>query len=378
MIQIKFYPPKELDDLACWRIAVDLEAPHNAGMNTDPSPHHIPLNASLDACHPTSNLVDRFGRQVDYLRVSVTDKCDLRCSYCLPKGFRGFEEPENWLNFAEIERVVAAFGRMGVRRVRLTGGEPLLRKNLSHLVQALSSYSEIEDISLSTNATQLEKHAEALYAAGVRRVNVSLDSLDRACVESITGSDNLQQVMRGLQAAKQVGMRPIKLNMVVLGGINDHEIKRMVGFCMEEGFILRLIEAMPVGSTGQASQFRDLQPIREELVKSFDLQPMVEEIGGGPARYWSNRDGSSTVGFISPMSQHFCATCNRVRLGVDGTLYMCLGQNSQFPLRQRLRDGISDIELEQCIREAIELKPERHEFNSKPTQIIRFMSQTGG
>ena len=320
MIQIKFYPPKELDDLACWRIAVDLEAPHNAGMNTDPSPHHIPLNASLDACHPTSNLVDRFGRQVDYLRVSVTDKCDLRCSYCLPKGFRGFEEPENWLNFAEIERVVAAFGRMGVRRVRLTGGEPLLRKNLSHLVQALSSYSEIEDISLSTNATQLEKHAEALYAAGVRRVNVSLDSLDRACVESITGSDNLQQVMRGLQAAKRVGMRPIKLNMVVLGGINDHEIKRMVGFCMEEGFILRLIEAMPVGSTGQASQFRDLQPIREELVKSFDLQPMVEEIGGGPARYWSNRDGSSTVGFISPMSQHFCATCNRVRLGVDGTL----------------------------------------------------------
>lgn len=342
--------------------------------STRQSPSQTPVNAF--GAH--AGLCDRFGRRIDYLRVSVTDKCDLRCSYCMPKGFRGFEEPQNWLNFAEIERVVAAFGRLGVHRVRLTGGEPLLRRNLSTLVQALAAHTEISDISLSTNATQLEKHAAELFAAGVRRVNVSLDSLDRACVESITGSDSFEQVMRGLQAAKRVGMRPIKLNMVVLGGVNEHEVKRMAQFCINEGFILRLIEAMPMGSTGQASHFCDLQPIRESLVKAFDLEPMAEEIGGGPARYWTNRSRTSTIGFISPLSQHFCATCNRVRLGVDGTLYMCLGQNAQLPLRQHLRNGISDVELEQLIREAIELKPERHEFQSKPTQIVRFMSQTGG
>ena len=376
MIQIKFYPPKELYKLASWRIAVNAETPQNVVLKLGPRLDYMHQFTSLS--QQRAELRDRFGRRIDYLRVSVTDKCDLRCSYCMPKGFRGFEEPENWLSFLEIERVVAAFGRLGVSRVRLTGGEPLLRRDLPNLVRAIASHHEISDISLSTNATQLEKHASALFAAGVRRVNVSLDSLDRACVESITGSDNLEQVMRGLQAAKHVGMQPIKLNMVVLGGVNEHEVKRMAQFCMDEGFILRLIEAMPMGTTGQSSRFCDLQPIRESLVKTFDLRPMAEEIGGGPARYWSNLDRTSTIGFISPLSQHFCATCNRVRLGVDGTLYMCLGQDSQLPLRGLLRGGISDAELEQTIRGAVELKPERHEFQDKPTQIVRFMSQTGG
>ncbi|WMW81713.1 GTP 3',8-cyclase MoaA [Undibacterium cyanobacteriorum] len=325
-----------------------------------------------------ANLQDRFGRKIDYLRVSVTDKCDLRCSYCMPKGFRGFEEPENWLTFAEIERVVAAFGRLGVRRVRLTGGEPLLRRDLPRLVGALASHLELEDISLSTNATQLEKHAQALFDAGVRRINVSLDSLDRACVQKITGSDNLEQVMRGLRLAKEIGMRPIKLNMVVMRGVNDHEVSRMTAFCMREGFILRFIEAMPMGSTGQASAYCDLGPIREQLVREFDLIPVAKELGGGPARYWQARNGEGTIGFISPISQHFCASCNRVRLAVDGTLYMCLGQEAAFPLRPYLRQGVTDQALEQLLLQAIELKPERHEFNSKPHQVVRFMSQTGG
>ena len=323
-------------------------------------------------------LRDRFGRDVDYLRVSVTDKCDLRCSYCMPKGFRGFEEPENWLSFVEIERVVAAFGRLGVRRVRLTGGEPLLRRNLPDLVAALVRHPELEDISLSTNATQLEKHAQALFDAGVGRINVSLDSLDRACVQRITGSDSFEQVMRGLRLAKQVGIQPIKLNMVVMRGVNDHEVSRMTAFCMREGFILRFIEAMPMGSTGQASAYCDLGPIRDQLVREFDLRPVAKEMGGGPARYWQTADGTGTIGFISPISQHFCASCNRVRLAVDGTLYMCLGQEAAFPLRPHLRAGISDQELEALLLEAIELKPERHEFTSKPQQVIRFMSQTGG
>ena len=323
-------------------------------------------------------LTDRFGRRISYLRLSVTDRCDLRCSYCMPKGFSGFEEPENWLRFDEINRVVAAFGRMGVGRVRLTGGEPLLRRHLPQLVSQLAVLPGISDISLSTNATQLHKHAQTLYAAGVRRINVSLDSLDKACTEKITGRDSFSSIMAGLQAGKKAGFSPVKLNMVVMRGVNDHEIMRMAQFCFEEGFILRLIEAMPMGDTGRNSQYMDIGPIRDELVRTFQLTPAAEELGGGPARYWSTADRKGTIGFISPISQHFCATCNRVRMSVDGTLYMCLGQEEKFELRPLLRAGVSDAELEMAIRNAIELKPERHEFNSQRHKIIRFMSQTGG
>jgi cyclic pyranopterin phosphate synthase len=326
--------------------------------------------------HP--HLVDRFGRRISYLRLSVTDKCDLRCSYCMPKGYSGFEEPDNWLRFDEIQRVVAAFARMGVARLRLTGGEPLLRRGLPQLVQQLHDLPGLQDISLSTNATQLHKHAKSLYDAGVSRINVSLDTLDRACMEQITGRDSFTSIMAGLKAGKQAGFQPIKLNMVVLRGINDHEILRMAQFCFDEGFILRLIETMPMGATGRNSQYLDIGPIREQLVRTFGLQPAAAELGGGPARYWSTRDGKGTIGFISPISQHFCASCNRVRMTVDGTLYMCLGQEEKVELRTVLRAGITDSELETLIRAAIELKPEKHEFNENPQKIIRFMSQTGG
>lgn len=326
----------------------------------------------------STGLVDRFGRRLSYLRVSVTDKCDLRCSYCIPKGFHGFEEPENWLSFDEIERVVVTFSRLGVGRVRLTGGEPLLRRHLPHLVSRLSAIEGLSDLSLSTNATQLEKYADELVEAGLKRINVSLDSLDRACTEKITGRDSFERIMAGLQAGKRAGFQPIKLNMVVMRGVNDHEIDDMVRFCFEEGFVLRFIEAMPMGSTGQNTEYLDIGPVRERLVKHFDLVPEASELGGGPARYWRSQDGRGTVGFITPMSQHFCASCNRVRLSVDGTLYMCLGQEEKFELRPLLRAGVTDQELEAAIRQAIELKPERHEFNQQRHKIIRFMSQTGG
>jgi cyclic pyranopterin phosphate synthase len=330
------------------------------------------LNTQLPA------LIDRFGRRLDYLRISVTDRCDLRCSYCIPKGFSGFEEPENWLSFDEIERVVAAFARMGVARIRLTGGEPLLRRNLSQLAARIKQLPQVQDLSISTNATQLHKHAQALKQAGVDRVNVSLDSLDRACMEKITGRDSFASIMRGLASAKAAGLAPIKLNMVVMQGVNDHEIDTMVQFCFEQGFVLRFIEAMPMGDTGRNAHYLALDSIRERLVQRFQLRALAEELGGGPARYWGREDGSGTLGFITPMSQHFCATCNRVRMAVDGTLYMCLGQEEKMELRPLLRAGISDAELEQVIRQAIELKPAQHDFNQARHKIIRFMSQTGG
>jgi cyclic pyranopterin phosphate synthase len=322
-------------------------------------------------------LTDRFGRTIEYLRLSVTDRCDLRCTYCMPEGFKDFEEPADWLTFDEVERVVAAFGRLGVRRVRLTGGEPLLRRNLPDLAARISSLPGIDDLSLSTNATQLDKHAVALRRAGVKRINVSLDSLQAERVEKINGRPVLDKILAGLMAGKAAGFAPIKINMVAMQGENDDEIDDMVAFCLEHGFVLRMIEAMPMGDTGRNAHYLDLQPVQQRLQERFGLVEAVMP-GGGPARYLRAPDGKFSVGFITPMSQHFCGTCNRVRLSVDGTLYMCLGQEEKFQLRPLLRAGASDTEIETAIRAAIELKPERHEFKEAPQKILRFMSMTGG
>ncbi|TDR79642.1 GTP 3',8-cyclase MoaA [Paludibacterium purpuratum] len=323
-------------------------------------------------------LQDRFGRRIDYLRLSLTDRCDLRCSYCRPREFDGYAEPDTWLTFDEIERVVAAFSRMGAGRIRLTGGEPLLRNNLVGLVGRLSSLPGIRDLSLSTNATQLAKHAQSLKAAGLARINVSLDSLDRACVRAVSGRDSLDAAMAGIMAGKAAGLTPIKINMVAMRGINEHEIERMAAFCFEHDFILRLIEAMPIGEAGRNTAYLPLDEVRQRLVKRFGLVPSSVELGGGPARYWESADGRGRVGFITPISQHFCATCNRVRLSVDGTLYLCLGQEERYELRPLLRAGVDDAGLDAAIRAAIELKPHSHDFIAAPEKIIRFMSQTGG
>ena len=322
-------------------------------------------------------LTDQFGRRIDYLRLSVTDRCDLRCSYCIPEGFTGFEEPGHWLNFDEIERLIGAFARLGVSRIRLTGGEPLLRRDIAGLAGRIAALPGIEDLSLSTNATQLERHAHALKAAGVTRLNVSLNSLQQARVEKINGRDVLAKVMAGLAVAQDAGFAPIKLNMVALAGTNDDEIDEMVAFCMQRGFVLRLIEAMPMGDTGRNAEYLDLQPVKERLRKEFDLVETVLH-GAGPARYLGTADGRFNVGFITPMSQHFCQTCNRIRIAVDGTAYMCLGQDEKFEFRPLLRSGCSDAELDDAILEAINLKPERHEFNEAPQKVLRFMSMTGG
>jgi cyclic pyranopterin phosphate synthase len=326
----------------------------------------------------THSLTDPFGRTIEYVRLSVTDKCDLRCVYCLPKGFNDFEEPEHWLSFDEIERVMRAFGELGVHRVRITGGEPLVRKDMPQLAARLARLPGIDDLSLSTNAVQLAKHARALKDAGVARLNVSLDSLQPERFQAITGG-KLEKVLAGLQAAKEAGFHPVKINMVVMKGVNDDEVEDLVEYCIANDFTLRMIETMPMGETGRDAtrHYMDLQIIKQRLAQRYELIPTVMN-GGGPARYFKVGGSNLRIGFITPISQHFCATCNRVRLSVDGTLYMCLGQEHNFELRPLLRAGISDADLRSAIITAIALKPERHEFSDKPEKILRFMSKTGG
>lgn len=325
-----------------------------------------------------TRLIDSFQRPIDYLRVSVTDRCDLRCTYCLPKGFKGFEEPAHWLRHDEMTRLVGLFVGLGVSKVRLTGGEPLLRRGVSDLARQLTGLSGLRDLSVSSNGTQLARHAADLREAGVHRLNISLDSLDPACFAHITGRDCLADVLEGLRVARAVGFSPIKLNMVVQADVNVAEVSRMVAFAIEHEFVLRLIEPMPVGDTGRATQGIDLSRLGEQLAEQHGLVPQVLGQGAGPARYWCTANHRMSLGVITPMSRHFCETCNRVRLGVDGTLYLCLGQNDQVPLGTMMREGASDADLVEAIHQGIRAKPERHEFNERPQQIVRFMSQTGG
>ncbi len=324
-------------------------------------------------------LIDPFGRNIEYVRLSVTDRCDLRCFYCLPKGFKDFEEPSEWLSFAEIERVIKAFGELGVSRIRITGGEPLVRKNLPELAQRLSVLAGIEDLSLSTNAVQLKRYANQLRQANVSRLNISLDSLNPQRFKEITNGGKLEKVIDGLMAARDAGFSPIKINTVLMQGINDDEAEGLVEFCIEHGFTLRFIETMPMGNTGRnaSSHYISLQVIKERLAQKYELIPGMMP-GGGPARYVQVAGTDLRIGFITPLSQHFCETCNRVRLAADGTLYLCLGQSDKVELRPLLRAGISDEQLKQVIVDSIALKPERHEFNEKPQQVVRFMSMTGG
>jgi cyclic pyranopterin phosphate synthase len=325
-----------------------------------------------------SELVDQFGRSIEYVRLSVTDRCDLRCFYCMPEGFKDFEEPEHWLTFDEIERVIRCFSELGTHRIRITGGEPLVRKNLTELAQRLGRLDHIEDLSISTNATRLAKHAQELVDAGVSRINVSLDTLQPERFKEIT-KGKFEKVYDGLMAAKAAGLNPVKINMVMMKGINDDEAIDMAEFCIEHGFTLRFIETMPMGDTGRdaSEHYISLQTIRERLETRFSLTPS-HMAGGGPARYFRVEGTELRIGFITPISQHFCETCNRVRLSVDGTIYTCLGQEHNYVLKPLLRDGISDDGLKNAIIEAINLKPQKHEFTKNPERVMRFMSMTGG
>jgi cyclic pyranopterin phosphate synthase len=328
---------------------------------------------------PDGVLADRLGRRIDYLRVSVTDRCDLRCSYCIPKGHRAFADRRTTLSVDEWTRLVGLFADMGTGRVRLTGGEPLVHPRLVDIAAGVAALPGVHDISLSTNGTRLAEHAAALARAGVRRLNVSLDTLRRETFAEITGRDALPEVLRGLTAARAAGFVPIKVNMVLQAGINDREVGHMVDFCRAHGYVLRLIERMPVGSAGPVAS-TPLDGIRRHLVDTHGLVDAVVP-GGGPARYLRSPAGDFTVGFITPMSQHFCATCNRLRLGADGALYTCLDARAAVPLGERLRAGANDDELRALIAEAVWVRPAEHEFThaDRPRdRRVRPMAVTGG
>lgn len=322
-------------------------------------------------------LIDAHGRQIDYLRLSVTDRCDLRCSYCMPAEFEDYEIRERWLRFDEIIRISRIFVGLGVSRIRLTGGEPLVRARIGELARDIGQIPGLLDLSVSTNGTRLKQFAPKLRAAGVSRLNVSLDTLSPSRFQALTRRDALPEVLAGLEVARESGFRLIKINMVWLPEFNGDELDAMIEYCMARGFVLRLIENMPIGDAARQLGTSSLQPLVGRLRQRFQLVDHVIA-GGGPARYLASPDLSFSLGFITPVSQHFCEACNRVRISVTGTLHLCLGQEDHLELLPLLRRGATDEEIGNEIRAAVMRKPLKHEFQTNPGKIIRIMASTGG
>jgi cyclic pyranopterin phosphate synthase len=329
-------------------------------------------------------LIDPFQRTIEYLRISVTDRCNYRCSYCMPEqGVHPEGNHTEYLSYEELARVARLFAELGVWKIRLTGGEPLVRKNLHELVEMIDAIPQVRDIALSTNAEKLAGYAQQLKMAGVTRTNVSFDSLDPIKFERITRGGNLHKVVAGIDAAIAVGMTPVKLNMVVMKNTNFDEIPAMLDFAIEKGVYLRFIETMPIGSAGinvmdeHVSAEKILARVKSHL--GTELIPMVDGIEAGPARVFKVGNTPTKIGVISAVSQHFCETCNRVRLTARGVLALCLGQEDSVDLRAPLRAGASDDEMKAIILSAIAKKPERHHFNENRHNIqFRQMVSLGG
>jgi cyclic pyranopterin phosphate synthase len=329
--------------------------------------------------------MDPFGRHVSYLRVSVTDRCDLRCVYCMAEDMTFLPKAEI-LTLEELERLSAAFIATGVDKIRLTGGEPLVRKNVMSLIRSLGQRigpGGLRELTLTTNGTQLVRYADELFAAGVRRINVSLDTLDADAFAAVTRWGKIEQTLDGIFAAKAAGLA-IKINAVALKGVNEHEYDRMIAWCGEHGFDLCLIETMPMGDiTGdRTDQYLPLSLVRSRLKQKWTLED-TDYSTGGPARYMRVKETGQRIGFITPMTHNFCESCNRVRLTCTGTLYMCLGQDDAAEFRAMLRDpGVDDAALLQAIHGAIARKPKGHDFvidrrHNRPA-VARHMSVTGG
>jgi len=330
-----------------------------------------------------TRLVDPFQRTIRYLRVSVTDRCNYRCFYCMPSQGMVWEERSHFLTFEEMSRIIRLFTELGVDKVRLTGGEPLVRRGVLDFVKQLSALPGLKDLSMSTNAHLLGDKAETLRAAGVSRVNISLDSLRPEVFRRITRNGELQPVLEGIDAALAAGMDPVKLNMVVMRGLNDDEIEAMFDYAVERGADLRYIETMPVGEAGidGTGHFMPAVEILARLKRhaGAELVPVKGGKGAGPARYYQVGEGPVRVGVISALSRHFCDDCNRVRLTAKGDLVLCLGQEDRVSLRDGLRRGLDDEEMKALIRAAIARKPRSHDFNADEQRVaLRHMSSLGG
>jgi len=331
-----------------------------------------------------NHLVDPFGRRISYLRVSVTDRCDLRCVYCMAEDMTFLPRSEV-LTLEELDRLVLAFVERGVERLRITGGEPLVRRNIMTLFKGLSRHLEsgkLHELTLTTNGTQLARYADDLAAVGVRRINVSLDTLDARKFRAITRWGDIAKVLDGVAAARRAGLA-VKINMVALRGVNDDEVERMMGWCAAEGLDLTFIETMPMGAidADRNDQYLPLSLLRADIERRWTLVPS-EHSTGGPARYVTVAETGQRLGFITPLSHNFCESCNRVRLTCTGTLYMCLGQEDAADLRTPLRASDDDTVLHAALDEAIGRKPEGHDFvinrrRSNPA-VPRHMSVTGG
>lgn len=327
-------------------------------------------------------LVDPFGRKISYLRVSVTDRCDLRCVYCMPENM-AFLPKRDLLTLEELDRVCSAFIARGTRKLRITGGEPLVRRNIMSLFKDLSRHlaaGELDELTLTTNGSQLESHAEELAACGVRRINVSLDSRDRDTFRAITRRDGLEKVMAGIDAAQRAGLK-VKINMVALKGVNEAEIIPMITWAHGRGMDLTLIEVMPLGDVAaeRIDQHLPLDKVRAEIGRHFHLRDLAYRTGG-PARYVEVAETGGRLGFITPLTHNFCESCNRVRITCTGMLYMCLGQEGRADLRTPLRAAANDDLLDTAIEAAVARKPRGHDFvidRARPT-LKRHMNVTGG
>ena len=330
-------------------------------------------------------LIDPFARAITYLRVSVTDRCDFRCVYCMSENMT-FLPKKELLTLEELDRMCSTFIRLGVRKLRITGGEPLVRKGIMTFFNGMTRHLDsgaLDELTLTTNGSQLARFADDLFAAGVRRVNVSLDTLDEAKFADITRWGRLPQVLNGIDAAQKAGLR-VKINVVALKGFNEDELFTLQNWCASRDMDLTFIEVMPMGDLGsedRLDQYWDLKDLRARLAERFTLADL-DERSGGPARYVRLEETGQKIGFITPLTHNFCESCNRVRLTCTGELFMCLGQEDMADLRAPLRASPQDDLLETAIRAAISHKPKGHDFDysrqAVDGRMSRHMSHTGG
>jgi cyclic pyranopterin phosphate synthase len=337
-----------------------------------------------------TGLSDPFNRPINYLRISVTDRCNLRCIYCLPAEGIDLLPQGEILTYEEIAEVARLASELGINKLRLTGGEPLVRARLRELVAMLAQIDTIDDISLTTNGVLLKEYASELKGAGLKRVNVSLDSLNRDKFERITRHNKLGEVLQGIEAAKACGLNPVKINMVVMRGINDDEIVDFAKLTITDGWHVRFIELMPFsmdnppdghsigGRVALHPQFMSASEIKELISSLGKLEPSLPITGNGPAKYFRFPQAGGTIGFITPVSQHFCFNCNRLRLTAEGKLRPCLLSDQEVDLRRPLRGGASPEELKKIITEAVQSKPQRHQLPQGRVSRKRLMSQVGG